>query len=119
VPEYVQLNTLLWAICKSPAMANLNPLQRPTHSDPIINKHTEQVKKPRMDLSWYTLTSCYRLYLSNTLKSKDLATLTFKKNSRNTHKNQLKSNPVSERSAYPLQNYICWVRKFWPQIYSL
>ena len=29
---------------------NLNPLQGPTHSDPTINKHTEQVKKLRIDL---------------------------------------------------------------------
>jgi len=30
------------------------------------------------------------------------------KNSRHTHQNCLKSSPVSERSAYPLQNYVCF-----------
>jgi len=45
---------------------------------------------------------CYRSKLSITLKSKDLAILAFKKNSRCTHQNQLKPSPVSERSAYPL-----------------
>jgi len=57
-----------------------------------------------MDLSWYALTSCYRSNFSNTLKSKDLAILAFKKKSRHTHQNQLKSSPVSEKSAYPMQN---------------
>ena len=57
------------------------------HSDPIINKHTKQVKKLGMDLSWHALN---------------------KKKSRHTHQNPLKSSPVSERSAYPLQNYVCF-----------
>jgi len=37
---------------------NLNPLQGPTHTlTPIINKHTEQVKKICMDLSWHAVRS--------------------------------------------------------------
>jgi len=43
-----------------------------------------------------------------TLKSKDLATCGFQKNSRHAHQNPLKLSPVSERSAYPLQNYTCF-----------
>ena len=31
-----------------------------------------------------------------------------KKKSRHTHQNPLKLSPVSERSAYPLQNYACF-----------
>jgi len=32
----------------------------------------------------------------------------FQKKFRHTHQNWLKLSPVSERSAYPLQNYICF-----------
>jgi len=40
------------------------------------------------------------------------------------HQNLLKLSPVSERSAYPLQNYLCFTSlisgfEFWPQTYSL
>jgi len=58
------------------------PSPRPhTHSDPIINKHTEQVKKTtygfiRVYMHW---PPCNKPKLSNTLKSKDLAILAFKK----------------------------------------
>jgi len=34
--------------------------------------------------------------------------MAFKNNSRHTHQNLLKLSPVSERSAYPLQNYLCF-----------
>jgi len=37
-----------------------------------------------------------------------LATNEAFKNSRHTHQNTLKPSPVSERSAYPLQNYVCF-----------
>ena len=54
--------------------------------------------------------ACLELYATGknsiTLKSKDLATCCFQKNSRHTYQNPLKPIPVSERSAYPLQNYI-------------
>ena len=56
--------------------------------------------------------ACIELYNTGrnslSLKSKDLATHTFKKNSRHTHPNPLNASPVSERSAYPLQNYVCF-----------
>ena len=63
------------------------PSPRPhTHSDPTINKHTEQVKKNYVliyhDMHWT--------------------------NSRHIHQNRLKLSPVSERSAYSLQNYVCF-----------
>ena len=58
-----------------------------THSDLIINKHTEQVQqKICADLSRHALNSTPQE------KSKD---------SRHTHQNPLKPSPVSERSAYP------------------
>ena len=53
-------------------------------------------------------TLCYRQKSLSHWKSKDLATRGFQKNSRHTHQNLLKTSPVSERSAYPLQNYICF-----------
>ena len=34
--------------------------------------------------------------------------LSFQKNSRHTHQNRLNSSPVSERSVYSLQNYVCF-----------
>jgi len=46
--------------------------------------------------------------LSITLKSKDLATCGFQKDSQHTHQNPLKPSPVSERSAYPLHDCICF-----------
>ena len=50
------------------------PSPRPhTHSDPTINKHTEQVKKLHFDLSWHALNSVIGQKLSTTLKSKDEA----------------------------------------------
>ena len=36
---------ILWQYGPLKLTENLNPFQGPTHSDPIINKHTEQVKK--------------------------------------------------------------------------
>jgi len=59
----------------------VNPLQGPrphTHSDLIINKHTEQVKK----LGWIIM-ACIDLPAASensyTVKSNDLTTLAFKK----------------------------------------
>ena len=47
--------------------------------------------------------ACIELYTTGKnsiiLKSKD---------SRHTHQNPLKPSPVSERSAHPLQNYVCF-----------
>jgi len=69
-----------------------------------------------MDLSWHALTSIPDTGQNSLLcwKAKIWLPWLSKKNS-----------AVSERSAYPLQNYIMlisahlWVREFWPQIYSL
>jgi len=56
--------------------------------------------------------ACIELYATDknsiTMKSKDLATCGFQENSRHTHQNLLKLSPVSERSAYPLQSYVCF-----------
>ena len=90
---------------------NIWTLSKPhTHSDPIINKHTEQVKKKlRMDLSWHALNSTLK---AKTLYHTEKQGLGYpwlsEKNSRHTHQNPLKPSPVSERSAYPLQNYVCF-----------
>jgi len=41
-------------------------------------------------------------------QSKNLATVALKKKSEHTHQYPLKLSPVSERSAYLLQNYVCF-----------
>ena len=46
--------------------------------------------------------------LSITLQSKDLVILDFKKKLQTDPPNWPKSSPVSERSAYSLQNYVCF-----------
>ena len=82
-----------------------------THSDPTINKHTEQVTKLHryMDLSWYALNSMILVKnLYHTEKQGFGYPWPSKKNSRHTHQNSLKLSPVSERSAYALQNYVCF-----------
>jgi len=82
-----------------------------THSDPIINKHTEQVKKLLMDLSWQALNSGVKVKtLYHTEKQGfGYPRLSKKKHwSRHTHQNPMKPSPVSERSAYPLQNNVCF-----------
>ena len=48
-----------------------------THSDPIINKHTEKVKILRMDLSWHALNSVRQ---AKTLSHSDNLWLSNKKN---------------------------------------
>jgi len=57
--------------------------------------------------------ACIELYASgnNSLshrKARIWLPVAFKINSRHTHQNLLKPSPVSERSAYPLQNYVCF-----------
>jgi len=61
----------------------------------------------------------FKVYTLSTFNtSKDMAILAFKKIPGTPTKNWLKLSPVSERSAYPLQNYILlfpahlWVREF-------
>ena len=96
-----------------------------THSDHIINKPTEQVRKLQMDLSWHALNSKLQAKTLYHTEKQGFGFLYLSKNSRHTHQNPLKLSPLSERSAYPLQNYICFflltsrVRELWPQIYSL
>ena len=79
------------------------PSPRPhTHSDPIINKHTEQVKKLRMDLSWHALNSTLQ---AKTLYHTEEQGFGYPWLSK---KNPAEAEPSSERSAYPLQKYICY-----------
>jgi len=76
-----------------------------THSDSIINKHTEKVKILPKGLSWHVLNSMLQKN-SITLKSKDLATRGFQKKIHTQPPKPAKAEPSSERSAYPLQNYV-------------
>jgi len=88
----------------------LNPLlsKGPHHSDPITNKHTEQVKTLCMDLSWHALNSMLQVKTPYRTEKQGFGyPWLSKKNSRCTHQNPLELSPVSERSAYPLQNYVC------------
>jgi len=77
-----------------------------------------------MDLSWHALNSVLKEKNSITMKSKDLATHGFQKNSTHTHQNLLKLSPVSEGQPTPAKLRILfpahlWVRELWPQIYFL
>jgi len=86
------------------------PSPRPhTHSDPIINKHTEQVKKNYVliyhDMHW---TLCYRSKTLYHTEKWGFGYLGFQQKYRHTHQNRLMSSPVSEKSTYSLQNYICF-----------
>ena len=82
-------------------------------------------KKLRMDLSWHALNSTLKAKTLYQTEKQGFHYLWLSKNFRHTHQNSLKPTPVSEKSAYSMQNYIMlfsthlWVREFWPQIYSL
>ena len=77
-----------------------------THADPIINKYTEQVKKLRMDLSWHALNSMLQVKTLYHTEMQGFGYPWLSKKIPDTHQNPLKLSPVSERSAYPLQNYV-------------
>ena len=103
------------------------PSPRPhTHSDPIINKHAEQIKKLR---SYCFIMTCIELCvigqkLSITLK-RGFGYLGFQKKFK-THPPKLAEVepsfrkvsllPAKLRMLFPAHP---WVREFWPQIYSL
>ena len=79
-----------------------------THSDLIINKHTEQVKKLHMDLSWHALNSTLQAKTRYHTEKQGFGYSWLSNNSRHTYQHPLKLSPVSEWSAYPLQNYVCF-----------
>jgi len=94
-----------------------------SHSDHIINKHTEQVNKLPMDLSWHALNSMLQaktLYRTEKqgfgyiwLSKKDTPT--------KTHWSQTqfqKGQPTPCKTTYAFPHSPL-VREFWPQIYSL
>ena len=58
-----------------------------------------------MDLSWHALTSLLQVK-TITVKSKDLATLAFKNNSRHTHNQPTEAEPSFRKVS--LQNYVCF-----------
>jgi len=62
-----------------------------------------------MDLSWHALNLMLQVKILYHNKSKDLATCGFPKNFQiHPPKPAVMLSPVSERSAYSLQNYICF-----------
>jgi len=61
-----------------------------------------------MDLSWHALNFVLQVKALYHTESKDWLPVAFKKNSRHTNQNPLKLSPVSERLAYPPQNYACF-----------
>ena len=82
IKVWVKLLLSAWKCLKRGPLTNwkFEPSTRPhTHSDPIINKHTEQVKKLPMDLSWHALNSVLQVKTFITMKCKNLATLGFQK----------------------------------------
>ena len=103
------------------------PSSRPhTHSDPIINKHTEQVKKLCMELSWYVCTD-FQATGQNSLthrKARIWVPWLSKKISDKPTKTgwswaqfqKGQPTPCKLRMLFPAH---LWVREFWPQIYSL
>ena len=125
---WVKLLLLLKTQFWGPLTENLNPLQRPTNILTPSSINTQNRSKNYIwiyhGMHW---TLCYRQ--KNSLshwKARNWLPVAFKKCSRHTHQNSLKLSPVSERSANPLQNYVCffpltsaWVREFWPQMYII
>ena len=78
------------------------------HSDLIVDKHTEQVRKLLMDSSWHALS--YKLQVKTLCHTgkEGFGYLWLSKNFQTHPPNLLKPSPVLERSAYHLQNCICF-----------
>ena len=108
----VTLKTRIWLPCLQNFSTHTRQFQigqptpsKTTHAFP----HSPLLTNWKFEPSPRTHTLIYRSKLSITLKSTDLANCGFQKNSSHAHhQNLLKLSPVSERSAYPLQNYICF-----------
>ena len=86
-----QLSTKVWVklllLLENALKLNFEPSPKAhTHSELIINKHTEQVKKLRMDISWHALSSMLQeKTLYHTEKQGFGHLWLFKKNSTHTH----------------------------------
>ena len=79
-----------------------------THSDPIINKHTERVKKLCMDLSWHALNSDTG---QNSLShwKQGFGNPWFSKPKFQTHAiKPTETEPSLRKVSLPLQNYVCF-----------
>ena len=95
------------------------------HSDPIINKHTEQVKNLHMDLSWHALNS--KLQAKTTLYHTEKQGFGYPWLSKKFQTHPPKPTEVKplRKVSLPLAKLRMlfpahpWVREFWPQIYSL
>ena len=87
------------------------------HSDLIVNKHTEQVKKLHMDLSWDVLTSLLlvkTLYHANTAR----IWLSWVKIPPKPAEIEPSFRKVGLKLRMLFPAHL-WVREFWPQLYSL
>jgi len=95
------------------------------HSDLIINKHTEQVKKKVWIYHGMHWTLHYRQKLFITLRNKDLATRGFQKKFQKHPPKPAEAEPSFRKVNLPLTKLHIlfpahlWVREFWPQIYFL
>ena len=79
-----------------------------THSDPFINKHTEQVKKIRILLSWHAFIKLQAKTCYHTEKQGFGYPWLSKKIPDTPTKTHWSWAQFSVRSAYPLQNYVCF-----------
>ena len=91
----------------------------PTHSDPTINKHTEQVKKLCMGLSWWALSSILQVKTLYCTEKQGFGYLWLSKNTRHSHQNLPSFRKVSSPPAklYMLCPTHLLVSEFWLQIY--
>jgi len=113
-----QLSTKVWVklllLLENALKLNLRPpnllkiwiLSRASHT--FWPHHHRTGQKLCMDLSWYALTFLLQVKTLYHTEKQGFGYPGFQKNSRHTHQNRLKLSPVSEKSAYPLQNYICF-----------
>ena len=84
------------------------PFPRPVHTLTPSSINTQNRSKNYMVLAWHALISKLQVKTVWHWKAGIWLPVAFKKKSRHTHQNPLKPSPVSERSAYPLQNYVCF-----------
>jgi len=61
-----------------------------------------------MDLPWHALNSMLQAKTLYHTEKQGFGYPWLSKKFPHTHQNPLKPSPVSERSAYPLQNYVCF-----------
>ena len=109
-----------------PSNWKCEPSPRPhTHSHPIVNKHTEQVKKIHMDLSWHALNSMLQFKTLYYAEKQGFGYLWLSKKFQTHPPKHAEAEPSLRKISLPpaklrmLFPPYLWVREFWPQIYSL